>query len=435
MEFDNREARQWTVEDEKKVIFDRNSEITEMIRKMQDKIKEGSQDYIHLDDSNNLGIQFNNKVVELSHVFKNAGIEFYRGSALKYPILYKLQTLLSEGIKNIESYAKTFELDDKELNKKVSKEYAESVIESANQYVKEYQNCSDSIYSFNIENDIVDSIAEYYEANRDVWELITDKGSIGGFEEELQALGYGHLTQKLQIALQQRGYNNQISDNNKQYVHNNDEIEVNEDISYDDDENIREPVVSGKDPMDINRVYAISLQKVQAQIKSTGQKIPGVSAALKSRLLDYMEEGATAFTNGDMKNYENAILKMQSFNIENKIVESISVYEAYWKDVNEFHGVKSIYKEELAALGYEDKIPAIEQSLKDNKYEAIVEEKESKINTYQKDMLQDVKNNFTPQEIGKATVNCSIELKRESEEVEMSKDTELENGGAEYDAK
>lgn len=444
---DSEQPKQWTVEDETKLIYDRISEIIGKIRAMQDKINEDSQGSMQLDNTNNAGIQFNNKLVELSHVFKRAGLEFYRGSTLKNPILHKLQTSLSEGMGNIENYAKTFDLDGKKLDKKVSTEYAETVIGEANQYMDEYKKSSKNIGSFSIEKDIVNAIVEYYEANRETWELITDNGSIGRFEQELQALGVGHLIPELQTALQQRGYNNEIADNNEQHIGNDSKIEksdisldeVQEEISYDDD-TIREPVVAGKDPLDINRVHSIALQKVQAQIKSTGQKVPGVSAALESRLLDYMDEGATAFTNGDMQTYQNVVLKIQGFNIENEISESIGVYEAYWKDVNDFHGVKPTYQEELSALEYENKIPEIDQALSDNKYGQVVEAKKSKMATYQQDMLKLVEKavgyDLTTQDIGKATVNSPTVLKQQAmgiEQTEMARDTQLENEGVEYD--
>ena len=179
------------------MLFDRISKGIEGVRKIQNEIKGFLKGKIDLNNRDNVYIQFNNKVGEIGRDFKEKGIDFYKDSALKNPIIYKLDRICLEGIDSLLNFANEFgeKLGDK---KAPSVKYVKSVIESANKHLEEYRKYGDAIYNFDIEKEIVGAVTEYYEYcnGRGEWE----------YEKELKALGYEKLIPELKKSLKEKGY-------------------------------------------------------------------------------------------------------------------------------------------------------------------------------------------------------------------------------------
>ena len=102
----------------------------------------------------NIGIQYNNKIVELIHFFENNNMDFY-DSELFYPISTYLITLINKGMSCLEFCINYIE---EEKSKITYFPKRNKIFRVCNSRIKEYKEIDDKVFSFDIEKDIINAV-------------------------------------------------------------------------------------------------------------------------------------------------------------------------------------------------------------------------------------------------------------------------------------
>lgn len=180
---------------------------------------------IHFGNEDNPGIQFNNKINELAHEFRRAGLDFHHNSSLRDIISLRFQYYLRESQGKLKACNDSLVAEKKNsANAFLKRLQYKSNLTMAEKYAEEYRGYGNGIYSFTIEKDIIGTIVTILgtlKNQKSINALVT------GCERELQSLGYGHLVSKLEQELVQNGYKSATSEGVAQR-------DVKEDAEYDD---------------------------------------------------------------------------------------------------------------------------------------------------------------------------------------------------------
>lgn len=141
----------------------------------------------------NIAIIINNKIVELSHKFKEKGILFYSESALESLILKEFKVLYNLSKTNLKKAILIY-LDLERNIDYISDETYTNNINQASLYIDIYQNFADKIWKFDIEKDIVkiilDERADY--PDKEKYEHTLER-----YKQELKILGYENVLHDL----------------------------------------------------------------------------------------------------------------------------------------------------------------------------------------------------------------------------------------------
>lgn len=235
MAIDSKQVREF--EDKVKgLLFEKVGEISlkqhELISEIQDSSK-----YVDLEsDLPNLGITFNNKLVELQHQFQNAGLSMYSQEFKDYgfigssfvgeAVILDLINYASKGTQDLADYSKTMkEVTDKKVEKVQGLEKASPIrrifakirnffvpvkqedmtytteeTETINSHLRDYRETDNQLWKYNLRDNIIPSIVKQ----------IRDRGygayTVPGLLEEsiipdLEKLGLSDLIPQLQQTL------------------------------------------------------------------------------------------------------------------------------------------------------------------------------------------------------------------------------------------
>lgn len=137
----------------------------------------------------NAAILLNNKIVEIGQEFKSKDIGFYSESSLRSVILAKLLTQYQLAYEQLKI---AVEINHDMEENYLERDYAlyKNMFEET---VKSYHTYCEEIYDYSIEKNIVDDIAEKYNEYKD---KEFAKKKIIEYKEELEKLGYAHLTKE-----------------------------------------------------------------------------------------------------------------------------------------------------------------------------------------------------------------------------------------------
>jgi len=164
-----------TIEESSQKIFDYANGIILTVREFQESVNVCLGEPSLLDNTNNIGLQYNNKIVELSYIFADAGIEFYVGSSLTWPILWKLQDHILDLFILIHDFLEECQsLKGAKLHKKVA------------EFMDTYIGYSDKVNLFKLKSDLITTLTEYLEYHHEFIESDT----ITKFEHEIISLGF-----------------------------------------------------------------------------------------------------------------------------------------------------------------------------------------------------------------------------------------------------
>lgn len=343
----------------KKDMFDRAHLF---IEKFNDQIWNLSQ----VDKSNpripNIGITYNNKLVEIVNIFEKKGF-YLSDSALIGLINSHLLNVLGKGAEAFGQYVEALTRDVK------SSKDVENMIKDADSYLKVYLEIDKKILNFDIEKDISEALQYHI----DYWRK---KGENGGYDlyadcpdlvetynRELHSLGYNIA---LFTAIQQSGTTDQVSENNQPStpIQQDELIEINQIVS------------EAEQQIQYAKISETALNKIE-ELKLEFKDTPIIALALETQLINYLKELEIFSSQGDEQNYVLNCQKIENFNAIDEMVESIGKYVAFrnsFYDYNEFPAIK----EELTLLGLERLIPEIKQDIISNKYQKYVEQ-QSKI--------------------------------------------------------
>lgn len=320
-----------------KVLYD-VEEIIDRINSIIRLLKNNSLDYISIP---NIGITYNNKLIEIIHIYKRNGVDVSNSSLILVISRY-LQEILEEALKCIDSYAKVIEkrTDNYDFNKQ-----AISIVDEAEKFLKVYRELDQKIFDFSIERDIVlavQSDIEFFKkvGNDGGYDLYqNDSGVIDSYNSELSTLGFTNTIPQINISSE---VHSEIVENNLQ---------------------------SGTS--DIKKIAFQKMEEVKFNYKST----PIIASALESQIIDYLDEVSNFYKKGDKESYEAACNKIINFSVGDEIRESVGKYVAYWSSTNFFHNNNEFdkAKKELMQLGFGDAILEIEHDIQSNKYQEYIE--------------------------------------------------------------
>ncbi|MCM1053627.1 MAG: hypothetical protein NC483_06620 [Ruminococcus sp.] len=314
-------------------------EIINKVNKIIKNIEQSSKGTIALP---NIGITYNNKLVNIIQIYKRKGLNANK-SSLCLAIQRFLIDLLTEGIKYIESYV---EVISKRTNEPNFEQQANSIVEETQKFLKAYKRIDQKIFDFDISKDILQVLQKdiaFFKENgqKGGYDLYqSDNSVITNYNQELQTLGYNPISPSI------------LSENNPT------KSETNESSPR-------------QDTVDIKKLVYQRIEQIKIEFKST----PVIAAALESQLIDYLDEAANFYSQGDMYNYESCYKHINQFNPNEEITQSVSKYIAYWAAANSFHNYNEFdkVKKELIALGLGNAIPEIEQNINSNKYQDYID--------------------------------------------------------------
>lgn len=319
-----------------KVLYD-VEEIIERINSIIRTLKNNSLNYVSIP---NIGITYNNKLVEIIHVYKRNGLDVSNSSLILVISRY-LQEILEEALKCIDSYVKVIEkrTDNYDFNQQ-----AMSIVDEAEKFLKVYRELDQKIFYFSIEKDIVlavQSDIEFFKkvGNDGGYDLYqNDSGVIDNYNSELSTLGFTNTIPQIDVS-----------------------SEVHSEITED---NLQSST------SDIKKIAFQKMEEVKFHYKST----PIIASALESQIIDYLDEVSNFYKKGDKENYEALCSKIINFNASDEIRESVGKYVAYWSGANSFHNNNEFakVKEELEQLGLSNSILEIEHDIQSNKYQEYI---------------------------------------------------------------
>lgn len=167
----------------------------------------------------NIAITLNNKLVELNHVFKRAGISMFGFSILGDATIEDLINYQKQGIQKINDYNETMgritneKIKNMQENKKTNKFkryfskikndkiiYTKEEIEELNAYLEEYKKLENKLYNYDLKDHIVPSLV------KELRNKMKNQENIPKLLEnevipELNKLGLSYLVSELKEAL------------------------------------------------------------------------------------------------------------------------------------------------------------------------------------------------------------------------------------------
>ena len=179
----------WNDEKEKKLLFDKVQTIMDKIGDITLEIQKNTNGKVKL---GNIGITFNNKIIEILQTYSENNVTFYN-SKLKNVIIFYLENIMLEALKELQSYLDLFNVKVKKFG---TKKQVQSIIEQSKPILSKYTDLRQRLFDFSIDKDIIRAVLKHIEFNK---ENALDGGFdcyinnpeniIQDYNKELQALG------------------------------------------------------------------------------------------------------------------------------------------------------------------------------------------------------------------------------------------------------
>ena len=188
---ENKEERNigWNDEKEKKLLFDKVQTIMDKIGDITLEIQKNTNGKVKL---GNIGITFNNKIIEILQTYSENNVTFYN-SKLKNVIIFYLEDIMLEALKELQSYLDLFNVKVKKIG---TKKQAQSIIEQSKPILSKYTNLRQRLFDFSIDKDIIRAVLKHIEFNKENalnggFDYYRDnpESIIQDYNKELQALG------------------------------------------------------------------------------------------------------------------------------------------------------------------------------------------------------------------------------------------------------
>ena len=140
----------------------------------------------------NIGITFNNKIIEILQTYSENNVTFYN-SKLKNVIIFYLEDIMLEALKELQSYLDLFNVKVKKIG---TKKQAQSIIEQSKPILSKYTDLRQRLFDFSIDKDIIRAVLKHIEFNKENalnggFDYYRDnpESIIQDYNKELQALG------------------------------------------------------------------------------------------------------------------------------------------------------------------------------------------------------------------------------------------------------
>ena len=179
----------WDDEKEKKLLFDKVQTIMDKIGNITLEIQKNTKGKVKL---GNIGITFNNKIIEILQIYSKNNITFYN-SKLKNVIMFYLEDIMLEALKKLQSYLDLFNVKVKKFG---TKNQAQSIIEQSKPILSKYTDLRQKLFDFSIDKDIIRAVLKHIEFNKESaldggfdYYINNPESIIKDYNMELQALG------------------------------------------------------------------------------------------------------------------------------------------------------------------------------------------------------------------------------------------------------
>ncbi|HIT22456.1 MAG TPA: hypothetical protein IAB56_05800 [Candidatus Scybalousia intestinigallinarum] len=165
---------------------------SELIQKVSNTKEEINRNTNGEDDIENIGIIFNNKMIEIYQIYARNNVSYVQ-SGLKSVILSYLTDIVLDATNKLQEYTDIYNVDIDKIN---TKEEAPKIIAQARTKLQEYKKLTDKVFEFDINRDIVDAVEKDIER----WQEIGREGGydvylenptevIEHYNQELESLG------------------------------------------------------------------------------------------------------------------------------------------------------------------------------------------------------------------------------------------------------
>lgn len=194
--------------EEEKLFSEMNKRITTMNELIYETVNVHFSNFVV--NIPNIAVQYNNKLVELVHLFEKNGMSFY-DSLLMYPISVYFLTLYNKGISCLKS---SNEKIDKLKTRRAYLMSLKKTILYCDKKIDEYIKIDDIFYKFDINENIIDAIKCYIEISNNLSKNLKmknvfeeDKDIIDKYNKELKTLGCDVVILENILNIEEEQYN------------------------------------------------------------------------------------------------------------------------------------------------------------------------------------------------------------------------------------
>lgn len=152
--------RTWNDEKEQKVLFDKVQKIMDKIGKIKLELDKNTNGQVNI---GNIGITFNNKIIELLQVYSKNNVTFYN-SKLKNVILFYLEDIMFEALNELQNYINLFDVKVKKIG---TSKQAQDLSSKSKPMLSKYAELRQKLFDFSIDKDIIKAILKYIEFNKE----------------------------------------------------------------------------------------------------------------------------------------------------------------------------------------------------------------------------------------------------------------------------
>ena len=324
------------------LLLDQANHLLNQINSLIEQLKNILGDDINLP---NIGITYNNKLVEIFNIFNNNNVEFEQ-SELRIIIYHQLTSIIDDSISYLSNYVTSIEkiinlknkIPNKEsfvnklLFKNIYNEIDELII-TCEELLNLYQEKDNELFHYDLGKDIRNYIINHPEVLYEIDSSMSKEEIIHNCNIDLRSLG---LKEQIELS------NIEVDSYLDKYTNS-----INTDFD----------------------IYDL-ISNLIDKIKEEYQDYPFVKHSIEEYLLDYLEDAITAYKNGDWEIYDLIKEKILSFDIDTYIVEIIGKRIGFcqYLDSKELELDNTDYKSELQQLNYQSIIPIIEEEANNKKY-------------------------------------------------------------------
>lgn len=179
----------WDDEKEKQLLFDKVQTIMDKIGNITLEIQKNTNGKVKL---GNIGITFNNKIIEILQIYSKNNVTFYN-SKLKNVIMFYLEDIMLEALKELQNYLDLFNVKVKKFR---TKNQAQSIIEQSKPILLKYTDLRQKLFDFSIDKNIIQAVLKHIEFNKENaldggfdYYINNPESIIKDYNMELQALG------------------------------------------------------------------------------------------------------------------------------------------------------------------------------------------------------------------------------------------------------
>ena len=335
-------------------IKEDKSENSMHIKSLINTLNEAKEELEYIDDIKieNIAITYNNKMVEISQLYKNRNVAI-DDSELKLVIMYYLEKKLKEAfdciaeltdvLKNISSLNKKIYGNSGYLIQKArefsSRKEMELLKSKEEKIVNKYNEIDKEIFQFDIGKEIL----KIYETEKDFFDRV--EKIVNRYND-----GEHRFINNCNIDLKDLGYNVQIP------CENQTKEKVITLFNIDDD------------------ISDIMFQKIE-KIREKYKDYQAIETTLESHLIIIYSKATLELQDGEYEKYQNTIKDIIEFDDEKDLEKCVGEYLELSIDDPEENEKEdwNIIKDELNKLHKEDIIDTIEKDTKNRKYSYILE--------------------------------------------------------------